>query len=209
VVRAELQPLHPPLELDGELLEYEVDEAVFRGGRRRQRLPAGELRRASSLAELIGRAFASRGERLPDGGRALSAGELGLILLGPDADPLAMGPLLLELQRMELERCDDGRLVWHPRASRHTQLGEATRLSAFAAGPAGERVRSRVRPHVVRMHLRRWSHKEQGTWQERARSYPADLHRYHADGLRRPELPEGFTYVIAHKRGRTGGTGRS
>lgn len=207
VVRAEIRRVHPPREIDGELVEYEVNEAVFRGGRRRRPLKPDEQRRVSTLAELIGRAFATRGERLPDGGRVLHVGEVGLIVLGPDAKPAAWGPLLNELTTMELERAGDGRLTWRPRVTRRTSLGEASRIASAAAAEPGHHLRTKLRPHVVRMHLRRWTHKDAGTWEERAALYPAEVRRVHAHGRLKPELPPGYTYVSQYEKGSRAASG--
>jgi hypothetical protein len=209
VIRAEIRRVHPPLNLDGELVEYEVDEAVFRGGWRQRPLKAEEQRRASTLAELIGRAFATRGERLPDGGRVLHVGEVGLIVLGPDAEPAAWGPLLRELSAMDLERGDDERLIWRPSITRRTSLGEASRIASAGSTETGEHLRTKLRPHVVRMHLRRWTHKDAGSWEDRAARYPGDVRRFHAHGRVKPELPIGYTYVSQYeKSGRNGGRGK-
>lgn len=200
VIRAEIRPVHPPIVIDGERVEYEVDSAVFSGGRRRRPLQPGEMRRASTLSELIGRAFSSRGERLPDGGRVLHVGDLGAIVLGHRAEPAAWGPLLRELAAMDLGRTEDGRLVWRPQITRRTSLGEVSRLTE-AATERTDRLRARLRPHVVLMHLRRWQHRDPGTWAARAASYPDALRRHHGHGRLSTTLPAGHTYVRQYEKG--------
>ncbi len=102
---------------------------------------------------------------------------------------------------MELPRDEAGRWTWHPAISHTTQTSESTTLGAFKDTAAGRRAAHFVKPTSVRMHLRRWDHKSNDTWEERWATYPAALDRFGARGLRVAELPRGFTWVSAYVTG--------
>jgi hypothetical protein len=96
---------------------------------------------------------------------------------------------------MDLGHISDGRYVWHPRVSNRTRSTDTTLLNTFAATEHGARATRFIRPHVRRMHLRRWDHKDPTDWERRYREYPDALARFHADGVKNPVLPRGWTWV--------------
>lgn len=200
-VRAELRPLVPPTVING--VTYAFDHAGAPGRRIRRALAPDEMRRASSLRELVARAFRARGEPLADGAFRADLRTIA-VAVGGHGDGTVSGEIMSlvssELHSMGLPRDDEGKFLWQPLISRATRLTEATTLGAFGATAAGRRAARFVRPTVVRMHLRRWDHQDPSAWEKRRGAYPIDLSKYGANGRLAPELPRGYTYVSAFQR---------
>jgi hypothetical protein len=196
-VWAELRPLVPPEMIDGIRYEYEHDRLVRPSGRKR--LPASTFRRAGSFRDAIGLAFRAVGEPL-DGGYAADALTLAAAIGGRDVASGLLSLVVAEVRAAGCELTADGRYLWRPVVTRQTRGTEAELLRA-AAGTEGEHLARHIRPHVVRMHLRRWEHRDPATWDARAAAYGPALAECRSYGLRSATLPRGYTFVREHEVG--------
>jgi hypothetical protein len=159
------------------------------GARRRQLLQPAELRAVHSFRDLIARPFRERGETLPDGARRLSATELLAVTVGLDAEPATIALVLRSVVEMDIEDDGAGGLTWRPVVTARTRAGDATLIGE--AGLRAAAVAHRwLRPHVVRMHLRR-----RNPSPAKVAGYAAGLRAYGAWGRLKPELPPGCTWV--------------
>ena len=190
-VWAELRPLVPPQWVAG------VEYAFEFGGRPapRARAQIRDLAYVHTLRDALALAFRQRGEALPDGSFAASLMELARAIVGASVDTAFLSRVAHEIRTMDLDQLPDGRYVWHPRVSNRTRSTDTTLLNNFAATEHGARATRFIRPHVRRMHLRRWDHKDPADWERRCREYPDALARFHADGVKNPVLPRGWTWV--------------
>ena len=194
-VRAYLHRLVPAEIVDGQRLEWEYDPAYFGASRRRQPLRASELRAVHSFRDLIARAFRERGEALPDGARRLTATELVAVTVGLDAEPATIALVLRTVGEMDIEDDGAGGLTWQPVVTARTRAGDATLIGE--AGLRAAAVAHRwLRPHVVRMHLRR-----RNPSPAKVAGYAAGLREYGAWGRLKPELPPGCTWVKEYEAG--------
>ena len=192
-VWAELRPLVPPQRAGG--VEYAFEFGGRPAPRAKARLATRDLANVHTLRDALALAFRHRGEALPDGAYAASLMELARAIVGPTVDTGFLSRVTYEIHDMGLEQLPDGRYVWHPVVSNHTRSTDTTLLNSFAATEHGARVSRFIRPHVRRMHLRRWDHKDPADWERRCRDYPAALVRFHADGVKNAVLPRGYTWV--------------
>jgi hypothetical protein len=194
VVRAYLRRLDRPALVAGERLEFEYDESYVGRARRRARLDAREVAGASSLRELIARAFRARGEALPEGARRLTGTELVAATVGLDADPATISLVLLTVGEMDIADDGAGTLTWRPVISRRTRTIDLTLIRDVGArGLASARW---LRPRVVRMHLR-WQHPSP----DKVAGYREALRTYGAWGRLASDLPEGRTWVKRYEAG--------
>jgi hypothetical protein len=194
-VRAYLHRLVPAETVDGQRLEFEYDPAYFGLARRRRPLGVGELRGVHSFRDLIARAFRERGEALPDGARRLTATELVAVTVGLDAEAATIALLLRTVGEMDVDDDGAGSLTWRPVVTARTRASDAT-LIGEAGQRAGAVAGRWLRPHVVRMHLRR-----RNPSAAKVAGYTAGLREYGAWGRLKPELPPGCTWVKEYEAG--------
>jgi hypothetical protein len=194
-VRAYLHRLVPAETVDGQRLEFEYDPAYFGLARRRRPLGAGELRGIHSFRDLIARAFRERGEALADGARRLTATELAAVTVGLDAEPATIALVLRTVGEMDVDDNGTGSLTWHPVVTARTRAGDRTLIGE--AGRRAAAVAHRwLRPHVVRMHLRRAKPSP-----AKVAGYAAGLREYGAWGRLAADLPTGRTWVKEYEAG--------
>jgi hypothetical protein len=185
----------PSETVDGQRLEFEYDPAYFGLARRRRPLGAGELRGIHSFRDLIARAFRERGEALADGARRLTATELVAVTVGLDAESATIALVLRTVGEMDVDDNGTGLLIWHPVVTARTRAGDATLIGE--AGRRAAAVAHRwLRPHVVRMHLRRAKPSP-----AKVAGYAAGLREYGAWGRLAADLPPGRTWVKEYEAG--------
>jgi len=199
VVRAHVTRRAEPLQIDGHRLPYELDEGIYR---RALRLDDSVLRRAVSLSELIGRVFRRCGELVGEQTYALRLMDIAVAFFGAYPRAEDVRPILAELWRMGLARDDEGRYIWAAnRITRATRVTDRALLEAYGETGGGVRLRRAVRQHWVRMHLRRWDHKDPSRRAEREVTYAAAIARWRTGHRLAPPLPAGHTYVEAYEKG--------
>jgi hypothetical protein len=209
VIRLYAKRLLTPKVIEGERLDFELDDGLYLSNRPMNR---DRLRRASTFSELIGRVFHSRGRTLEDGALALSLQEAVVALFGPNADLDTARMVAAELTR--LDKHPDGRYVWRPIINRRTKVSDAEIIKVFRASDAGKRLHHSINAHPVLMHLRRNPPHDDGKWRLRAEQYKRELLATGAQHRLPPNLPRDCTFVTAHQRGQKigttdGGEGRS
>jgi hypothetical protein len=196
VVKLRTELLSCPETIDGHLLKFQYAEAIYRGAR--EPISREILDAATSLDDLIHAVFRERGRKVANGGRALAMVEVLNAILGPDHDLDAARPIRIALQALNLEFAD-GLYVWYPRVTRRTRTLDRALLAAYGEA-SQERLRRIVRRHWVPMHLRRLTGGQQPS-QEKRDGYVRGLREARLDGVFRPDLPLGYTWVAGHARG--------
>ena len=196
VIKLRTEPLAPPESIDGHVLRYQYSEAIYR--RAREPISQEILHAATSLDDLIHAVFRERGRKTATGGRALAMVEVLNAILGPNHTLDAARPIRLALQALNLE-FTHGLYVWYPRVTRRTRVLDRALLAAYGEA-SHERLRRIVLRHWVPMHLRRLTGGRQPSLEKRD-GYARALREARLNGVFRPDLPAGYTWVAGYARG--------
>ena len=201
VVKVRTEELVAPVFIDGVELRFKTSEAVYRHEHGLEELSDEEKRGAPTLTELIHRAFRTRGRDRRDGTRALTLGEVVMVVLGPAWSPGESRPIAEALAEMGLER-DGADYVWRPRITQRTRVTDKSLLEAYGEASPDRDLPRIVRRHWVRMHLR---HMVARRPDPRHVAEYADARRRHGwHGILPQVLPTNYTWVQAHERGGDG-----
>lgn len=201
-VRVRARRLAVPVEIEGMQLQFEFDEATFRGEMRLVPLPQSSFRGARSLADRIATVFRQRGRQTEDGGWALPAEDAIHAIYGPDPSPEEAASILIALGAMDLDFVD-GEHVWRPRLTRRTSARERGRIRTARSTETGKRLARRVETRLVGMHLRFLAPGRKASSQKQS-TYQEALAKYRPGPRLQRELPLGATWVKPFRIGRDG-----
>jgi hypothetical protein len=197
VIKLRTQTLITPAVIDGVELRYEFVESVYRREAGGPELSESERRGASTVNELIARAFRRYGRDM-GGGKALTYLQLVRAILGPAARPSESQALGHALESMGLAR-DGADFIWRPHVTRRTSVSDRSVLAAYGEAQPRQRLQRIVRRYDVPMYLRHMQ--QRGVGVEKIETYAEARVKYGMQGLLPPELPEGYTWVKPHERG--------
>ncbi|MBE0429653.1 MAG: hypothetical protein IBX61_07245 [Thermoleophilia bacterium] len=187
-----------PVVIDGVELRYEFIDSVYQRETAGPQLSGEERHGATTINELIYRAFRRHGRDVGEEGKALTYGELVRAVLGPGARASESGALALALAVTNLER-READYIWRPRMTRRTSVSDRSVLEAYGVAQNRRRLRRIVRHHYVPMYLRHM--RRRGVGAEKIHTYAEARVRYGMQGILPEELPDSYTWVEPYECG--------
>jgi hypothetical protein len=183
MVTVRAKPLDVPRDIEGRVIQVEINERIFRGELRLEPVAVQAAQaRGRTLADDIAEVFRRRGYPTEDGGRFLSSVEIVAGILGPEFSPEASLPIVLALQSGDYVWREGG-YVWYPRLSPRTSPRDRASLAAHREA-AGADLERRLAPYRVPMTIVHF-YQGQHPSPEKVADYEAALVRYRAF----PRLP--------------------
>ena len=202
VVWAATETLEPPEEIGDVTYPFEFERSIVDPTRPRRPEPR--------LADQALRAIDRHGEAGPDGSRWLATRDISRLVFGPEAAEVGEAAVKLALISVPDRAAEDSQGRWcHLR----TRPGRSVRAPVGQIGGVFQGVSERLRKsfndaavrhrreHRVVLHLRRLSVSEVANDARRA-AYEELRNRAPNRANLPPTLPDGYTYVVEHTRGR-------
>jgi hypothetical protein len=178
LITVKATPLSVPLEIGGQTVRFEYNDAVLRREIGLLPIERRYLSRARTLTDQINEVFRRRGRPLDDGGRALRVEEVVGALLGPETTPAMTFAIAMRLQTGDFE-FRSGEYVWFPQISRRTSPRERVRILAARERDAGE-IERVLAPRMVPMGIRTYR-EASGRHGRKHASYADARRRYGAE----------------------------